>query len=65
MFVALWQPGFINNDLMYWKVRLKQKASIQIFCLCSSDAPINEISEIQFTSHFLSEKSFTAPVYVG
>ncbi|GFW94201.1 DUF1758 domain-containing protein [Trichonephila clavipes] len=42
----------------------KEKANVRISCLGASDTRLNGLAEIQFTSHFSSQNSFHASVYV-
>ncbi|GFT50520.1 DUF1758 domain-containing protein [Trichonephila clavipes] len=42
----------------------KEKANVRISCLDASDTRLNGLAEIQFTSHFSSQNSFHASVYV-
>ncbi|GFY42412.1 DUF1758 domain-containing protein [Trichonephila inaurata madagascariensis] len=42
----------------------EEKANVRISCLGASDTHTNGLAEIQFTSHFSSQNSFHASVYV-
>ncbi|GFY60139.1 DUF1758 domain-containing protein [Trichonephila inaurata madagascariensis] len=42
----------------------EEKANVRISCLGTSDTRTNGLAEIQFTSHFSSQNSFHASIYV-
>ncbi|XP_054720626.1 uncharacterized protein LOC129230250 [Uloborus diversus] len=58
------QASLITNECIEKLGLHRKKANVRISCLGASDTRTNGIAEIQFTSHFPSQKSFEAPVYV-
>ncbi|GFR33060.1 DUF1758 domain-containing protein [Trichonephila clavata] len=58
------QASLITNECIERLGLRKEKANVRISCLGTSDLRTNGIAEIQFTSHFPSQNSFHASVYV-
>ncbi|GFW01831.1 integrase catalytic domain-containing protein [Trichonephila clavipes] len=58
------QASLITNECIERLGLRKEKANVRISCLGASDTRINGVAEIQFTSHFSSQNSFHASVYV-
>ncbi|GFS72039.1 DUF1758 domain-containing protein [Trichonephila clavipes] len=58
------QASLITNECIERLGLRKEKANVRISCLVASDTRLNGLAEIQFTSHFSSQNSFHASVYV-
>ncbi|GFT24246.1 integrase catalytic domain-containing protein [Trichonephila clavipes] len=58
------QASLITNECIERLGLRKEKANVRISCLGASDTRLNGLAEIQFTSHFSSQNSFHASVYV-
>ncbi|GFV49633.1 DUF1758 domain-containing protein [Trichonephila clavipes] len=58
------QASLITNECIERLGLRKEKANVRISCLDASDTRLNGLAEIQFTSHFSSQNSFHASVYV-
>ncbi|GFT71915.1 integrase catalytic domain-containing protein [Trichonephila clavipes] len=58
------QASLITNECIERLGLRKEKANVRISCLGTSDTRLNGLAEIQFTSHFSSQNSFHASVYV-
>ncbi|GFU34633.1 integrase catalytic domain-containing protein [Trichonephila clavipes] len=58
------QASLITNECIERLGLRKEKANARISCLGASDTRLNGLAEIQFTSHFSSQNSFHASVYV-
>ena len=58
------QASLITSQCLERLGLSKQKADIRISCLGATDARTNGISEIHFTSHFPSQSTYSASVYV-
>ncbi|GFV12974.1 integrase catalytic domain-containing protein [Trichonephila clavipes] len=58
------QASLITNECIERLGLRKEKTNVRISCLGASDTHLNGLSEIQFTSHFSSQNSFHASVYV-
>ncbi|GFX91828.1 integrase catalytic domain-containing protein [Trichonephila clavipes] len=58
------QASLITNECIERQGLRKEKANVRISCLGASDTRINGVAEIPFTSHFSSQNSFHASVYV-
>ncbi|GFX48586.1 uncharacterized protein TNCV_584831 [Trichonephila clavipes] len=56
----------VNPDvqILLCTALIQEKANVRISCLGASDTRLNGLAEIQFTSHFSSQNSFHASVYV-
>ncbi|GFW51938.1 integrase catalytic domain-containing protein [Trichonephila clavipes] len=58
------QASLITNECIERLGLRKEKANVRISCLGASDTRLNGLAEIQFASHFSSQNSFHASVYV-
>ncbi|GFS87039.1 DUF1758 domain-containing protein [Trichonephila clavipes] len=58
------QASLITNECIERLGLRKEKANVRISCFGASDTRLNGVAEIQFTSHFSSQNSFHASVYV-
>ncbi|GFS37784.1 DUF1758 domain-containing protein [Trichonephila inaurata madagascariensis] len=58
------QASLITNECIKRLGLRKEKAKVRISCLGASDTRTNGLAEIQFSSHFSSQNSFHASVYV-
>ncbi|GFW01395.1 integrase catalytic domain-containing protein [Trichonephila clavipes] len=58
------QASLITNECIERLGLRKEKANVRISCLGASDTRLNGLAEIQFTSHFSSQNSFHASIYV-
>ncbi|GFU65999.1 integrase catalytic domain-containing protein [Trichonephila clavipes] len=58
------QASLITNECIERLGLRKEKSNVRISCLDASDTRLNGLAEIQFTSHFSSQNSFHASVYV-
>ncbi|GFX62361.1 DUF1758 domain-containing protein [Trichonephila clavipes] len=58
------QASLITNECIERLGLRKEKANVRISCLGASGTCLNGLAEIQFTSHFSSQNSFHASVYV-
>ncbi|GFV82909.1 DUF1758 domain-containing protein [Trichonephila clavipes] len=58
------QASLVTNECIERQGLRKENANVRVSCLGASDTQTNGLAEIQFTSHFSSQNSVHASVYV-